>query len=56
MGNRDLCLLGVECFFEMDSVVVEHEGWPDVIDQARWSFLDPRTDLLVGLLKIELQK
>ena len=49
-------MFGVECYFEMDSVVVEHEASTYVIDQAHWSFSDPRTDLLVGLLKNQVQK
>ena len=35
---------------------MEHEGWTDVIDQAHWSYLEPRTDLPVGLLKNQVQK
>ena len=49
-------MFGVKCYFEMDSVVAEHEASTFVIDQAHWSFSDPRTDLLVGLLKNYVQK
>ena len=49
-------MFGVECYFEMDSVVAEHEASTYVIDQAHWSFSDPRTDLPVGLLKNQVQK
>ena len=49
-------MFGMEGYLEMDSVVVEHEGWTDAIDQAHWSFMDPRTDLPVGLLKLQVQK
>ena len=41
-GNGQSGLVfGVECYFEVDSVVVEHERWTDVNDQAHWSFMDP---------------
>ena len=56
-GNGQLGLVfGVECYFELDSVVVEHEALTYVIGKAHWSFSDPRTDLLVGLLKNQVQR
>ena len=41
----------MQCSFEVNSVVVELDGWTDVIDQAHWRFLDPRTDLPVGFFE-----
>ena len=49
-------MFGVEYYFEVDSVVAEHEASTYVIDKAHWSFLDPRIDLLVGWLKDQVQK
>ena len=49
-------MFSVECYFEMNSVVAEHEVSTSVIDQAHWSFSDIRTDLPVGLLKNQVQK
>ena len=49
-------MFGVECYFEMDSVVAEHEASSYVIDLAHWSFSDPRTDIPVGFLKNQVQK
>ena len=54
-GQKGL-VFGVECYFEMDSVVAEHEASTYVIDQAHWNFSDPRTHLLVSLLNNQVQK
>ena len=49
-------VFGVECYFEVDSFVAEHEALTYVIDKAHWSFLDPKNDLFVGLLKNQVQR
>ena len=49
-------VFGVECYFEVNAVVAEHEASTYVIDQVHWKFSDPRTDLPVVLLKNQVQK
>ena len=56
MGNRDLCLVWNVTLRWILLLWNMEQGWTDAIDQAHWSFLDPRTYLPVGLLKLQVRK
>ena len=56
LGTRELCCVW-SVIFGAEFVVVEHEGWTHIIDQALWSSAWTRkSNLPVGLFKNQIQK